>query len=307
MKISIYCFVTILAACALMAQNPNAILINADIAGDQKLAAQGNVTAATRLGYRYLTGSTGTIDGMQAYNYLVQAAPKWPAASALVGYAALIRPELASKNINGVNLVLQASNAGDPVGMALLGRLYHLGKGVPQNTATARALYAKAAPSFALAYTFLGETYLESTDPSVHAQATPYFLSGAAAGDSQSMVKLALMYVRGDGVKQNYPNAALWLDKASQLGDPTAAYQRGLMYVKGQGPQKSQPEAIVLYRRSALAGYSPAQAELGVCYAKGRGVPKDLSQAAYWLSLAAPTSAYAAEELTLLRQGVYND
>jgi hypothetical protein len=68
--------VTIVFTVAAFGQSPNSIFINADIAGDQKLAAQGNVTAATRLGHRYLTGSAGTIDGVQAYNYLVQAAPK---------------------------------------------------------------------------------------------------------------------------------------------------------------------------------------------------------------------------------------
>ncbi|HVO99353.1 MAG TPA: tetratricopeptide repeat protein [Bryobacteraceae bacterium] len=301
------CLIPVLIAVNGFGQNPNSIFLNADIAGDQKLAAQGNIAALTRLGFRHLTGSAGTVDGVQAYNYLAQAAQQWPAASALLGYAAVIRPELAGKNINGVNLIIQASNAGDPVGMTLLGRLYHLGRGVPQNTATARQLYNHAAPNFALASTFLGETYLQSANSADHASAVLPFLNAAMAGETLSMAELALMYVRGDGVKQNYLNAAQWLEKAAQLGDPIAAYQRGLMYFKGQGSQKSQSEAVFLYRRAALAGYSPAQAELGVCFAKGRGVAKDLSQALYWLSLAAPTSPYAAEELALLRQGAYND
>jgi hypothetical protein len=267
------------------------------------LAARGDVSANTRLGYRYLTGSAGTIDSVQAYNYFATVASKSPAASAWMGYAVATRPELAGRGVDGVALVLKAANAGDPVGITLLGRLYQLGKGVPQNTPTARQLYANAGAGFALALTFLGETYLELANPADHAQAVPYFLSGAAAGETQSMVQLAVMYSRGDGITQDHSQAAQWLLKAAQRGDPVAAFRRGLLYYTGQGLPRSHVEAVALFRRSAVAGYTPARAALGKQYATGDGVPKDTNQAIHWLSLAAPTDPRAAAELALVRSG----
>lgn len=298
------CFATALFApiCGL-AQSPNSIFMQAPLKDDIALAAKGDATALTRLGYRYLTGLTGVIDSGQAYQYLATASTKSPAASAWLGFAAVIKPELSNKGVKGLALVLQAANAGDPVGMTLLGRLYHRGSGVAKSIDTARQLYTKAAPKFALAYTFLGETYLESTNPVDHSRALPYFLNAASNGETQSMVQLAVMYARGDGVTQNYANAAQWLDKAQQHGDLVASFQRGTLYHNGLGVPKSHTEAVALYRRAALAGYAPAQAALGMCYATGSGVAKNFSQAIYWLGLAAPTYPYAAAHLALAKQG----
>jgi uncharacterized protein len=302
-KYFVYCVAFISLSVQAYAQSPNAIFQQSSLSADLALAAKGNVDANTRLGYRYMLGLTGTIDPISAYNYFTFIAPQSPAASAWLGYTAVTKPQLSSKNVNGVALVLQAANAGDPVGMTLLGRLYQLGKGVAQNTTTAQQLFTKAAPSFALASTFLGETYLQSSNSADHSKAVPYFLTGAAAGDTLSMVQLAVMYTRGDGVAQNFSNAAQWLQQAAQRGDLVAAYQRGLLYYRGQGLPQSHIEAVALYTRAALGGYAPAQAALGVCYATGDGVAKNLNQAIYWLTLAAPTDTYAAAELALAKAG----
>lgn len=284
-------------------QSPNSIFIQAPLNDDVALAAKGDVTALTRLGYRSLIGLSGVVDSNQAYQYLTAASSKSPAASAWLGFAAVIRPELSSRGVDGVGLVMKASELGDPVGMTLLGRLYHRGRGVPQNTTTARQLYKQAAPRFALAYAFLGESYLESSNSADHSRAILYFLNGASAGETESMIQLAVMYTRGDGVTRDYASAAKWLDQAQQRGDPVASFQRGALYHNGLGVPKSHAEAVTLYRRAALAGYAPAQAALGMCYATGSGVTKDFNQAIYWLSLAAPTFPYAVGQLALIRAG----
>jgi TPR repeat protein len=302
-KYVLYCAALVPLGAHAYAQNPNAIFQQSSLSSDIMMASKGNMDANTRLGYRYMVGFTGAIDPVSAYNYFTAIAPQSLAATAWLGYAAVTKPQLASKNLNGLPLVLQAANAGDPVGMTLLGRLYQLGKGVPQNTTTAQQLFAKAAPSFALASSFLGETYLQSSSTADHSKAVPYFLTGAAAGDTLSMVQLAAMYTRGDGVAQNLSNAAQWLQQAAQRGDLVAAYQRGLLYYRGQGLPQSHIEAVALYSRAALGGYAPAQAALGMCYATGDGVTKNIGQAIYWLSLAAPTDTYAATELALLKSG----
>ena len=289
---------------AAFAQDPNAIFLPASLSADRALAQRGDVTASIRLGYRFLTGTAGTIDPVQAYQLFSSVATKSPAAAAWMGFVAATAPELAGKGVDAVGLVRQASNSGDRVGAALLGRLYHHGNGVPQDMNVAKQLYVNAAPNFALAQRYLAELYLESPNPGDHAKALPFVLTGQAVGDTGSMVLLSVMYTRGDGVTKDYTAASRWLEIAAQRQDPVAMYQRGLLYARGHGPQKSYEMAAELFQRAASAGYAPAQAALGVCYATGRGVQRDRNQAIRWLTLAAPRDAYAATELSLFQRGM---
>ncbi len=60
--------------------------------------------------------------------------------------------------------------------------------------------------------------------------------------DERAQTYLGVMYLRGEGVPQNFPVAAYWLKLASAAGVPTAQYFLGLMYDKGQG----MPQDFVL-------------------------------------------------------------
>jgi TPR repeat protein len=53
----------------------------------------------------------------------------------------------------------------------------------------------------------------------------------------------------------------------------------------GQGVQQDYPEAAKWTRKAAEQGYTPAQADLGVLYWNGQGVPQDVVLAYMWLSL----------------------
>ena len=61
------------------------------------------------------------------------------------------------------------------------------------------------------------------------------FLSLAEQGDPRAQTYIGVMYLRGQGVPQNFDAAAYWLHLASETGLPTAQYFLGLMYDKGQG------------------------------------------------------------------------
>src|SRR5258708_30112111 len=130
------------------AQNPNGIFLNVPMPSDLAVAQTGNAAANIRLGYRYLSGTAGVIDPVKASQYFSKAAASSPAASAWLGYVVVIAPELANRGVDGVKLVRQASDANDVVGMTLLGRLLHHGKGLSQDKNAARQLYGKAAASF---------------------------------------------------------------------------------------------------------------------------------------------------------------
>ncbi|HZZ24507.1 MAG TPA: tetratricopeptide repeat protein [Roseiarcus sp.] len=61
------------------------------------------------------------------------------------------------------------------------------------------------------------------------------FLPLAEERDARAQTYLGVMYLRGQGVTQNFAVAAYWLQLASSAGVPTAQYFFGLMYDKGQG------------------------------------------------------------------------
>ena len=61
------------------------------------------------------------------------------------------------------------------------------------------------------------------------------FLPLAEHGDPRAQTYLGVMYLRGQGVPQNFRVAAYWLHLAAEAGLPAAQYFLGLMYDKGQG------------------------------------------------------------------------
>jgi TPR repeat protein len=72
------------------------------------------------------------------------------------------------------------------------------------------------------------------------------------------------------------------------------------MYYNGQGVQQDFPEAAKWTRKAAEQGYAPAQADLGVLYWNGQGVPQNVVLAYMWLSLAAEQEPDAVEERDLV-------
>ena len=57
----------------------------------------------------------------------------------------------------------------------------------------------------------------------------------AEQGDAEAQNNLGAMYYTGQGVRQDYAEAARWYRKAAEQGDVQAQYNLGLMYYNGQG------------------------------------------------------------------------
>jgi TPR repeat protein len=77
------------------------------------------------------------------------------------------------------------------------------------------------------------------------------------------------------------------LKKRAAQGDAEAQNNLGVMYRKGQGVPQDYAEAAKWYRQPAAQGDAKAQLNLGIMYAKGRGVAHDDVQAYTWFDLAA--------------------
>ena len=65
-------------------------------------------------------------------------------------------------------------------------------------------------------------------------------------------------------------------------GSPTAQQRLGLLYQDGQGVPQDYTQAASWFGRAASQGDSDAETSLGVLYAEGHGVAQDLAQAVAW-------------------------
>ena len=145
------------------------------------------------------------------------------------------------------------------------------------------------------------------------------YQKAAEAGDAEAMLKLAVAYRDGKGIKHDNGLFAFWCGKAAQLGNPDAMYQLAEMYDNGyrvsedrvkafqwykmaadaghidsmvrlasiyfysdEGIEKDVAKAVMWYKKAADLGSPDAMYGLGVAYKKGQGVPKNEAQALSW-------------------------
>lgn len=100
---------------------------------------------------------------------------------------------------------------------------------------------------------------------------------------------LGIMYIKGDGVVQNYGLARHWLSKAASVGHVRAMYDLGAIYRNGEGVPVDRAAAKALYLRSAEGGYDVAAYELAKIYQEDG----DLNSAREWFEKA-KKSGYSA-------------
>jgi len=114
------------------------------------------------------------------------------------------------------------------------------------------------------------------------------------------------MYTLGQGVPQDYAEAAKWNRLAADQGFAEAQASLGVAYIQGQGVPQDYAEAVKWCRKAADQGIARAQGALGLMYEQGWGVAQDYVLAYTWLNLSA-SREYVAEGrdiLTKLRDEV---
>ena len=118
----------------------------------------------------------------------------------------------------------------------------------------------------------------------------------AKDGVAADQYKLGTMYVKGQGVKQDYQEAVNWYRLAAEQGEVNAQSALGLMYNKGEGISKDDQEAIKWYRLAGEQGDANAQYTLGLKYSNGEGVTKDDKEAVHWFHLSVDHGNFSALE-----------
>ncbi len=125
----------------------------------------------------------------------------------------------------------------------------------------------------------------------------------ASQGDARAQHLLGLAYQKGQGVAQDFAQAAALYRKAAAQSHAGAQVNLGAMYQLGQGMPKDAVQAAQWYRKAADQGDADAQANLGMLYHQGLGVPKDAALAAHWYRKAvAQGHADAKRKLGMLAQ-----
>jgi len=120
-----------------------------------------------------------------------------------------------------------------------------------------------------------------------YAQAAFWYRKAAEQGDAKSQSFLGMLYTNGQGVPQDYLQAALWFRKAAEQGRAEAQFNLGVLCEKGQGLSQDYPQAALWFRKAAEQGRAEAEFNLGDLYYEGKGIPQDYALAAAWFRKAA--------------------
>ena len=129
----------------------------------------------------------------------------------------------------------------------------------------------------------------------------------AEAGQANAQYNLGVMYARGDGVPNDFVEAAKWFLMAAEQEYRPAQYTLGIMYKRGEGVPQDLNKAVGFITMAALHGHADAQYSLGGMYALGEGVTKDLVQAHFWLYSAYAREAEGAKETLTLVESQMTD
>ena len=215
-------------------------------------------TIFTLLGTTFLAiqAQAGLSEGILAYNY-----QQYPAALEEFSYL---------------------KDEGDPVAAYYLGRMYHLGQGVPQNLGAAASLYRMADSGYYFpAATELGKIMIENNQFN---EGIRLLRKAALVGDVEAAHELAELYVEGKGVERNLNYAFAFYKIAALGGHMKAQYQLGKMYLDGRGIPQDYEKALKWIGRAANQGYLLAQIDLAEISANDERL-KNLAVAYQWYSL----------------------
>lgn len=96
---------------------------------------------------------------------------------------------------------------------------------------------------------------------------------------------LGRMYLRGEGVVQNFEKAYLWFERGVQHGDALSQWGRGVLALKGYYVKQNIALATEFFKAAVDQDYAPAYVDLGTLYLD-QGRPEDLKVASHYFELA---------------------
>ena len=128
-----------------------------------------------------------------------------------------------------------------------------------------------------------------------YAQAAKFYLSAAEKGHIAAQYNLAYLYEHGLGVPHDFKQAAAWYRKAALQGDAEAQNNLGVLYATGRGVPQRDSDAVHWYRLAAEQTDPEGMSNLGMMYLQGRGMKRDLIEAFKWIRQAAENGYAVAQ------------
>jgi TPR repeat protein len=97
----------------------------------------------------------------------------------------------------------------------------------------------------------------------------------ALLGHAGAQLNLGLFHWEGDGVPQDYVQAAKWVRMAADQEEAQGLFLMGAMLSGGLGMKQDHAGALSAYEAAVQKGWAPAMLNLGNMYLYGQGIPKD--------------------------------
>lgn len=120
-----------------------------------------------------------------------------------------------------------------------------------------------------------------------------YVMALAEQGVSEAQNNLGVMYKDGQGVDQDYNEAARWFLLAAQQDNTLAQLNLGWLYHAGKDLCQDTDSARYWYSRAARKGHATAQLNLGILYLQ----QADTTTAIYWLQQASQQDNSGAQRI----------
>ena len=117
-------------------------------------------------------------------------------------------------------------------------------------------------------------------------RAAVWYQRAADLGHAPSQYRLANFYEKGSGVERDIDKAKTWYQLAAEQGNASAMHNLAVLYATA-GAAPDYPSAAAWFAKAANLGVRDSQVNLAILYARGDGVTRDLEQSYKWFAIAA--------------------
>jgi localization factor PodJL len=118
-------------------------------------------------------------------------------------------------------------------------------------------------------------------------EAAKWYQRSADQGFAQAQYRLGTLYERGLGLKPDRGQAAAWYERAARQGNVNAMHNLAVLSADQVDQSPDYITAAQWFEEAAKRGLPDSEFNLGVLYENGLGVKRDMTQAFVWISLAA--------------------
>ncbi|RYP76585.1 hypothetical protein DL771_001654 [Monosporascus sp. 5C6A] len=172
------------------------------------------------------------------------------------------------------------SQKGDFKASYNLGRIYYEGqRGLERNVDMARRYFLTVTTK-----------YWRSKDGRAVDQPKP----GLDKYASKAAGYIGRMWLRGEGVKQDFKNAQRWFERGIKHGDAQSQWGMGIMNLRGLGVTKNVVAAAQYFKAAADQDFNAAHVALGALHLD-QGTPEDVKVANHYFEAAARWGNFEAQ------------